>query len=176
MTRRVVIIGNSGSGKSYLARKLGALSQVAVVHLDAIFWVPGGFSEKRPAEIVEREIEERKKGAAWIVEGVFGELAARFLDRADLLIWLDMPWPVCEAGLRERGSESAQQLDPDKAEESFRQLILWAADYRKRTGPRSHAGHARLFSEFAGEKIRFDRRIEVDLYLLQIHSRRNLDA
>jgi adenylate kinase family enzyme len=165
MKQRVVIIGNSGSGKSHLARKLSQGAQAEVIHLDQIFWLPGGFNEKRPREVIEREIEGKTMARAWIVEGVFGELAARFLDRAELLIWLDIPWETCRASLLTRGSESSKQLDPATAEANFRQLLVWAEDYWKRTDLRSHSGHARLFSNFAGHKIRFDQRPDVDLYI-----------
>jgi adenylate kinase family enzyme len=165
MQSRVVIIGNSGAGKSFLARRLGQMVQTKATHLDRLFWVPGGFNEKRSAEVVEREIMKTKLAGAWIVEGVFGELAAQFLDSAELLIWLDMPWETCRAGLLARGSESAKQLDPVRAEESFQLLLDWAADYWKRTDLRSHFGHARLFAEFTGDKIRFDQRAVIDQYL-----------
>jgi ATP-dependent protease HslVU (ClpYQ) ATPase subunit len=39
---RVVIIGNSGSGKSYLARRLSEQLTLPLIHLDALFWEPGG--------------------------------------------------------------------------------------------------------------------------------------
>ena len=44
---RTVIFGNSGSGKSWLARRLGEKRSTPVVHLDEIFWLPGGFNAKR---------------------------------------------------------------------------------------------------------------------------------
>jgi len=150
--KRIVIIGNSGSGKSFLARRISASRGIPVLHLDELFWVPGGFDEKRPAEIVKAEITAKKKEDEWIVEGVFGELAEQFLDRADYLIWLDLPWTVCREGLMERGSESAKQLDSIKAEESFEGLLIWAENYWNRSDPRSHVGHQRIFDGFAGAK------------------------
>lgn len=42
--KRTVIIGNSGSGKTFLARALAAGSGIPVIHLDEIFWQPGGFN------------------------------------------------------------------------------------------------------------------------------------
>jgi len=39
--RRVAIVGSAGAGKSALARQLGAILGVEVVHLDALFWKPG---------------------------------------------------------------------------------------------------------------------------------------
>jgi adenylate kinase family enzyme len=152
--KRIVIIGNGGSGKSYLAKAMGSTSGIPVVHLDQLFWVPGGFNQKRPPEIVHAEIAALKKEEEWIVEGVFGELAERFLDHADQLVWLDLSWVVCRDSLIARGSESFKQLDPIKAEENFRNLLTWAENYWTRKDPRSHFGHQKLFNGFPGGKVR----------------------
>jgi adenylate kinase family enzyme len=165
MKKRVVIIGNSGSGKSHLACLLGAKFQLPVVQLDSIFWLPGGFNEKRSTLEVEKLIEVQRSSSEWIVEGVFGELAGRFLDYADLMIWLDLPWSECEASLHARGSESSKQRDPIEAKESFRKLLDWASAYWTRTNARSHLGHMKLFDRFEGAKFRFEQRSDVDAFL-----------
>lgn len=165
MEKRIVIIGNSGSGKSHVARVLGAIHGLEVVHLDHLFWMPGGFNQKRSAEWVHAEIEVKKETATWIVEGVFGELADLFLDRADLLIWLDLPWEACRASLLARGSESSKQLNPKTAEASFQQLLAWAGNYGSRSDGRSHVGHGKMFTAFPGAKMRFDNRDDVNRFL-----------
>jgi hypothetical protein len=96
---------------------------------------------------------------------VFGELAELFLPRAQALIYLDMDWATCQSGLKSRGSESSRQLDPAKAEENFRKLLLWTEQYWTRTNLCSHAGHLRLFSDFTGHKLKFASRAEVDGFL-----------
>jgi adenylate kinase family enzyme len=165
--RRVVIVGNGGSGKSHLARRLSASLGIPAVSLDSIFWLPGGFNEKRPSAQVDELIAGQRATSAWIVEGVFGDLAGRFVDLADLLIWLDLPWATCEAGLRERGSESAEQRDPVAADENFRKLVAWCSEYGTRTTASSHFGHKKLFDGFSGVKLRFDRRSDVDSFAKQ---------
>ena len=82
---RIVIIGNSGSGKTYLAQRLSDYYGYPVIHLDALFWEPGGFNVKRPKEIVYAKIATLVHGENWICEGVFGELAQAFLANADHL-------------------------------------------------------------------------------------------
>ena len=39
--RRVLVIGNSGSGKSTFARALGDRTGLPVTHIDQLFWLPG---------------------------------------------------------------------------------------------------------------------------------------
>ncbi len=165
MLTRIAIIGNSGSGKSHLTGLLSTLYSLPVIHLDRIFWMPGGFNEKKSKGEAIREVEQKRKENSWIVEGVFGELAELFLPRAQVLIYLDMDWATCRSGLKSRGSESSRQLDSAKAEENFGKLLLWAEQYWTRTGSCAHAGHLRLFSGFTGLKFRFTNRTEVDEFI-----------
>jgi len=167
MLTRTVIIGNSGSGKSYLTESLSTIYSVPVIHLDRLFWMPGGFNEKRPKDEIKNEIERKRKDGSWIVEGVFGELAEFFLPQAQSLIFLDMDWTVCRAGLLARGSESSKQLEVAKAEENFEKLLLWAEQYWARTNSCSRSGHLQLFSNFTGLKFKFSNRAEVDAFLKQ---------
>ncbi len=99
----------------------------------------------------------------WIVEGVFGELALRFLDKAECLIWLDMDWRYCLSNLLQRGSESSKQLDQEEAEENFRKLLAWASKYWDRDNLRSYKGHKELFDSFKEHKRVLRSRDEVDL-------------
>ena len=134
---RIVIIGNSGSGKSHLAKSLSKIYSIPIIHLDQLFWMPGGFNEKRPKDEVKNEIEQKRKDNSWIAEGVFGELAELFLARAETLIYLDLDWATCHSSLMVRGSESSRQLLSAKAEENFRNLLLWAEQYWTRNDLRS---------------------------------------
>jgi adenylate kinase family enzyme len=164
-TRKVVIIGNCGSGKSHLAQAMSNRLDLPILSLDAIFWQPGGFNVKRAPEEMEQRIADSRQGTAWIVEGVFGDLAVRFLDLAGLLIWLDLPWEACRSNLRERVAKSSRPNDPAQAEKGFSTLLAWSAEYGARTDLRSHSGHERLFREFQGWKVRLCSRSEIDAFI-----------
>jgi adenylate kinase family enzyme len=176
MTTRIVIIGNSGSGKSHLAESLSRIYSHPIIHLDRLFWMPGGFNEKRQKDEVRNEIEQKRKENSWIAEGVFGELAELFLPRAQTLIYLDVDWAVCHAGLTARGSESSRQLETVKAGENFRNLVLWAEQYWTRTNSCSHTNHLRLLDDFTGRKFRFTTRTEVCAFIEQQKQKPNPDA
>lgn len=162
---KLIIIGNSGSGKTWLATRLAAAAKTPVVHLDEIFWQPGGFNQKRSREEVDRLIAETKQGTSWIVEGVFGELAKRYFDEAELLIWLDIDREVCKARLLARGSESKSHLGRAQSEKGLAELIEWASNYFDRDGPRSFAGHKNLLDRFPGRKVHIRSQEEVRLFL-----------
>jgi len=165
---KIVIIGNSGSGKTHLGRILSDHFDYQFIHLDALFWEPGGFNIKRPKEIVYAEIANLRQNKNWIVEGVFGELAKEFYPYADYLIWLDQDWETCSKSLRQRGSESSKQLDKQSAEENLEKLLKWASEYWQREGPSSYRGHLLLFEQFSGDKVCLQSRKSVNDFIASI--------
>jgi adenylate kinase family enzyme len=148
-----VIIGNSGSGKTWLACRLAASGSSSIVHLDHLFWEPGGFDRKRSTAEVQSLIEEGKRTASWVVEGVFGDLAEQYLTESDTLIWLDLEWSLCRARLERRGSESKARMNREQSEVGLSKLIEWASNYYTRTDKRSHHGHQQMFNAFAGNRV-----------------------
>lgn len=149
---KLVIVGNSGSGKTRLAKGLAAIASVPVVHLDELFWQAGGFDLKRPELEVASLMGSARAQPGWVVEGVFGELAAPFLQDASALIWLNLDWGICEARLRARGSESKAHMGRAQSEAGLARLLAWASTYPTRGDARSLAGHQALFTQFAGSK------------------------
>jgi adenylate kinase family enzyme len=67
---RMIIIGNSGSGKTWLAKKLANHTHSPVIHLDHIFWEPGGFDQKRAPGAMVDMINDAKAGESWIAKWV----------------------------------------------------------------------------------------------------------
>jgi len=162
---RTVIIGNSGSGKSWLAKRIGERVSTQVIHLDDIFWLPGGFNEKRSPSEVQNLVNAGKVDTDWVVEGIYGELANQFLSSASTLIWLDLPWQVCKQRLEARGSESKAHMGREQSEQGVRELIQWAEAYYSRSGSCSHAAHLGLFESFTGQRFRLSSEIQVTEYL-----------
>lgn len=142
---------------------------MALINLDSLFWEPGGYTKKRPQELVRSDIEKMTASEHWIVEGVFGELVVDILPKADVFLWLDLDWEVCEMSLISREEERRQKSERDD-DESFQALMTYASNYWKREDLRSWKGHERLFHEFQGEKIVFKNRSAVDSYIEKTRS------
>ena len=150
---KIVIIGNSGSGKTWLATRLAASVPVPVVHLDELFWMPGGFDQKRPEEEITTLVAQSRTMPGWVVEGVFGELDAPFLEDAQTLIWLNPGWSVCRQRLLARGSESKACGERTQSEAGLANLLEWASAYSSRGDARSYEGHLSLFQHFRMQRL-----------------------
>jgi len=157
--QRTVIVGNSGSGKSWLAVRLAQVINGAAIDLDAVHWEPGGYGRRRDAETARAMVREAAAGERWVIEGVYGWLAQEALLRATALIWLDLPEAECIANLRRRGLRGGGD------EESFAALIAWAGEYRMRENANSFKGHGMLFGAFARARLRLVSREEIADFL-----------
>lgn len=78
---RIYIIGAGGSGKTTLARTLARSVGVKPIELDL-----DPFADR--AELAARD--------SWVVEGIFLYDIAPLLERADLVVWLDLPARVAQ--------------------------------------------------------------------------------
>ncbi|PTM61673.1 adenylate kinase [Phreatobacter oligotrophus] len=87
---RVVVIGNSGGGKSTLARRLAARLALPCHEIDAILWGPGWVPT--PVEAYEAEHDRLIAGDRWIIEGLGRrESVPRRLRRATDIVLIDLP-------------------------------------------------------------------------------------
>jgi adenylate kinase family enzyme len=149
---RVIIIGNSGAGKTRMAGRLVSRLACPCHGLDDIHWEPGGYTRAREPAAASRLLHDIAQGENWIIEGVFGTLAELALPRATLLLWLDLPVSDCVLNLRLRG------------EAANRSLLDWAEGYTMRDSPSSHHGHLRLFRAFHGSKRRLQSLASCDAF------------
>lgn len=172
---KMVIVGNSGSGKTWLAKQLSTIFASMVVHLDDLFWEPGGFDKKRSPAEIEFLIQKSKEKVAWIAEGVFGELASHYLDEAEFLVWLDIEWVTCKKRLEKRGSESKKHLDREQSAEGLKELIEWASHYYDRKDLRSYVGHRSILQNFPGGKAQLRSEVEVNRFLAKVQQGDVLD-
>ena len=88
--RIAVFASASGSGKSTLARAIASRHRLPYHELDALHHGPN-WAEPTAAEF-RAIVEPIVAGQAWVVDGSYrGKLGNLVLERADLVVWIDLP-------------------------------------------------------------------------------------
>ncbi|WP_263143938.1 AAA family ATPase [Pseudomonas sp. RIT-PI-AD] len=87
--RRISVVGCSGAGKTTLARRLARQLGYRHVELDALYHQPDW--QPLPTERFQQAVAEALEGDDWVVEGNYSSVRPLVLERADTVIWLDLP-------------------------------------------------------------------------------------
>jgi len=172
--RRWLIVGASGAGKSRLAREMGELLALPVIHLDRHFWSSGWVEPDR--QQWARQVEELSSGDAWIMDGNYGGSIALRLPRAEVAVMLDPPVWQCLWGILRRSTIYRGESRPDMAEGCEERLPYWAfiryvLTYKWRSRPRvlervaaeSHVRFYHLKSRRAARRFMSDLRDAVQV-------------
>jgi adenylate kinase family enzyme len=109
---RIMVMGvSAGVGKSTFARKLGELLDINVYHLDALYWKPNW---------VEASLEEFSASQQeivtldqWIIEGNYSSTYDIRAQKADTIIYLELPLFVCLYRVFKRWVLNIGQTRPD---------------------------------------------------------------
>ncbi len=137
---RVVVMGNSCSGKTTLARQLSLALGAPHVELDAINWKPNW--EARPAQEFRQLVSEAVAGERWVVDGNYSVSRDIVWGRATAIVWLNYSFRVVLWRALYRTTRRAISREEmwSGNRETIRQaffsrdsIILWAvAGYRRR--------------------------------------------
>ncbi|WP_078379850.1 DNA topology modulation protein [Sutcliffiella halmapala] len=171
---RIAIIGSGGSGKSTMARKLGKLLHIEVLHLDALFWKEGwvGTSKAEQREVQQELIQKEK----WIFDGNYGGTMDLRLKKADTIIFLDMPRSTCLYRVLKRRYQYRNKTRPDMGEGCEEKLDLeflkWVWEYPVTKKP----GILEKLKVLSEEKrvIVLHSRKEVEQFLIQVKDKYTL--
>jgi adenylate kinase family enzyme len=143
--RRIALLGCIGAGKSTLARTLGELLHLEVIHLDRLWWQGSGYrivgrktadAHGMDPQAFRQLQEELAAKDRWIIDGGRADLGVR-LARADSVIFLDLPRPTCMWRIVRRTGSPRSDYPPD-VQESWRWMVVllrWVWSYPKQKRP-----------------------------------------
>jgi adenylate kinase family enzyme len=83
------VVGNSGAGKTTLARELAARLGVEHVELDAVFHQPGW--QELDRDTFRAEVAARVAADGWVMCGNYSAVLDLVWAQADTVVWLDLP-------------------------------------------------------------------------------------
>ena len=134
---RIAIIGCGGAGKSSLARQLGELTGLPVVHLDREHWQPGWVEPDR--EEWRTRVTELAAGERWIIDGNYGGTMGIRIERADTIVFMDYSRWLCLYRAVKRAVIEKGQPRPDMApgceEKVDLKFYKWIWQYRATRRP-----------------------------------------
>jgi adenylate kinase family enzyme len=147
---RIAIIGCGGSGKTTLGRQLADKINAPITHLDGIYY-DSAWNTLPPEKFtaIQQELVAEPR---WVIDGNFASTLPIRLQRADTVVFLDIPPIVCLWGIlqrrrRYRGGQHTEQGVFDRIHWGFIRYVL---GYRRQMRPKvraliaEHAGHAHI--------------------------------
>jgi adenylate kinase family enzyme len=124
---RISVVGSSGSGKTTVSRALGDALGYARLELDGVFhqpdWTP------LPDDVFRERVHRFASGDRWVIDGNYtsqgvGEIV---WDRADTVVWLDLPRSVTVRRVARRSLSRATRRQElwNGNRELWRNLMRW---------------------------------------------------
>lgn len=154
---KIVIFGNSGSGKSTRAKHLALKSKLAHLDLDTVAWKPVLPPERMPISESTVLINDfLNTNNEWVVEGCYADLLALVTMKADEVIFLNLPVANCIANARNRPWEPHKYQSKEAQDANLAMLIDWISKYTARSDTFSKVAHEKLYEEFQGIKTMYE--------------------
>ncbi|MBO0664158.1 DNA topology modulation protein FlaR [Jiella sp. MQZ9-1] len=160
--RNVMVVGSPGSGKSTLARVIGDRFALRVIHFDQLYWLPGWRSRENGTlpDLVTAAIRDD----GWVFDGNNSRTMALRAEKADTLIWLDLPRGLCFRRVLMRIARDHGRVRRDMAEgcpERFDPAFLrWVWSFSRHSRP----GLQTFYEHFPGRKYRLTAPREVTTF------------
>ena len=130
---KILIIGNSASGKSTLARKLAETRNLAHLDLDTIAWLTVNPPQRNPLGecqlLIDKFINSHQK---WVIEGCYTDLIEIASAQANQLIFLNLSIDDCIKNAQNRQWEKHKYESKTSQDENLTMLIEWIKNYKQR--------------------------------------------
>lgn len=148
---RILIYGNSGSGKTTMARCLAAELGVPHLDLDSIAWDRPVVRRSLPATLVLLE-EFVAAHPSWVIEGCYGDVVAAATVHCFELRFLNPGVEACVANCLRRPWEPSKFASKAEQDAMLEALLDWVRLYPTREDEYGLAKHRAVFDAFPGAR------------------------
>jgi adenylate kinase family enzyme len=160
--KKIMIVGNAGSGKTTLAFALHQKVQLPLYHLDQYYWLPDW--QRPDFEVFTKIHAELCARDTWILEGIYFKLLPVRMAHADVIIFLDTPRWLCLWRVIKRAIMYAGHVIPGNPQGckqnlwsmKFVEFLQWVWNFNDRY-------RENIIQMLAQEKMRCDKKV----YILQ---------
>jgi adenylate kinase family enzyme len=152
--KKIIVFGNSASGKSSLAKKLSLIHSITHLDLDILAWQEGSeLPQRRALDDSLKDIDTFiNNNDEWVIEGCYGDLLSLISERAEQAYFLNLPIAACIENAKKRPWEPHKYESKQAQDANLGMLIDWIRNYEERQDSFSQEAHTVLFESFKGEK------------------------
>ena len=148
---RVILLGNAGSGKTTMARRLIGARNIVRLSLDEIAWGHG--AQRRSLEESLGLLRDfLSANTEWIIEGCYGDLVEVALPHCTELRFLNPGVETCVAHCASRPWEPSKFSSPSEQQAMLDELLAWVREYETRNDEYGLRRHRKLYDTFSGSK------------------------
>jgi adenylate kinase family enzyme len=153
-SHRVLIYGNSGSGKTTMARATASELGIPHLDLDSIAWLEPRVRHTLPATVALLEAFVAAN-PSWVIEGCYGDVVAAAAPHCTELRFLNPGVDACVAHCKQRPWEPSKYPSREEQDKWLAFLLDWVRQYDTRDDEYGLARHRAVFDAFTGVKREF---------------------
>ena len=154
--KKAIVIGCPGAGKSTFSKKLHAVTNLPLFHMDALYWNKDCTHISQEALV--RKQKEIFKQERFIVDGNYISTLELRIQEADIVFLFDLPTETCLNGAKNRKGNTPEMpcFLPSNAE-----LLEYISHFSADVMPRI----SRLLRQYNKQTVCFRSHQEVDAYI-----------
>ena len=150
--RKIIIFGNSGSGKSTFARQFQKAG-LAHLDLDTLAWDMNPDPVRKPLRESQRDISRFiNNNDSWVIEGCYSDLINFAISHSTEIFYMNLGVDLCIENAENRPWEPHKYESKQAQDESLAMLVDWISQYPSRTDTFSKVAHETLYSTYEGKK------------------------